>query len=37
MDTEIVDLEGRTLTTVTQAQELTVENQASYNYANNFK
>src|SRR3990167_4151422 len=36
MDTEIVDLEGKALTTVTQAQELTVENQASYNYANNF-
>src|SRR3990167_2768459 len=36
MEIEIVDLEGKALTTVTQAQELTVKNQASYDFANNF-
>ena len=36
MDTKIVDLEGKALTTATQAQELTVKSQASYNSANSF-
>src|SRR3990167_1468797 len=36
MDTEIVDLEGKALTTVTQAQELAVKNQSGYYNANSF-
>ena len=36
MDTEIVDLEDKALMTVTQAQELAVKNQVSYDSANSF-